>query len=119
MGYTATRAGEALAGGGLALLVVMPLAGIATGRLPARNMAAFGFACFACAFYYTSTHFTLTMTFGFASWLRILQMSPRSTRLPLTSAEAAKGRDPASWHKLPFISSSISKLRCRLIRTSW
>jgi DHA2 family multidrug resistance protein len=74
MGYTATRAGEALAGGGLALLVVMPMAGMATGRFPARNMAAFGFACFAGAFYYTSTHFTLTMTFGFASWLRILQM---------------------------------------------
>jgi len=74
MGYTATRAGEALAGGGLVLLVVMPMAGVATGRFPARNMAAFGFACFACAFYYTSTHFTLTMTFGFASWLRILQM---------------------------------------------
>jgi DHA2 family multidrug resistance protein len=74
MGYTATRAGEALAGGGLVLLVMMPVAGIATGRLPARNMAAFGFACFAVAFYYTSTHFTLDMTFGFASWLRILQM---------------------------------------------
>src|SRR3984957_202627 len=74
MGYTATRAGEALAGGGLALLVVMPLGGIATGKFPARNMAAFGFVCFAGAFYYTSTHFTLTMTFGFASWLRILQM---------------------------------------------
>src|ERR1700739_1063146 len=38
MGYTATRAGEALAGGGLALLVVMPLGGIATGRVPARKM---------------------------------------------------------------------------------
>ncbi|HSY03697.1 MAG TPA: DHA2 family efflux MFS transporter permease subunit [Acidobacteriaceae bacterium] len=75
MGYTATRAGEALAGGGLVLLVVMPMAGVATGRFPARNMAAFGFACFAGAFYYTSTHFTLTMTFGFASWLRVLQMS--------------------------------------------
>jgi DHA2 family multidrug resistance protein len=74
MGYTATRAGEALAGGGLVLLVMMPLGGIATGRFPARNMAAFGFASFAGAFYYTSTHFTLTMTFGFASWLRILQM---------------------------------------------
>src|ERR1700729_3328732 len=74
MGYTATRAGEALAGGGVALLVVMPLAGIATGKFPARNMAAFGFVCFACAFYYPSTHFTLTMIFGFASWLRILQM---------------------------------------------
>ncbi len=48
--------------------------GAATGRFPARNMAAFGFTCFASAFYYTSTHFTLTMTFGFASWLRVLQM---------------------------------------------
>jgi DHA2 family multidrug resistance protein len=52
----------------------MPLAGVATGKFPARNLAAFGFACFTLAFYYTSTHFTLTMTFGFASWLRILQM---------------------------------------------
>jgi DHA2 family multidrug resistance protein len=75
MGYTATLAGQALMGGGLALLVVMPLAGVATGRFPARNLAAFGFACFAIAFYYTSTHFTLTMTFGFASWLRVLQMA--------------------------------------------
>jgi len=53
----------------------MPLAGVFTGRFPARNLAAFGFACFAFAFYYTSTHFTLTMTFGFAAWLRILQMA--------------------------------------------
>jgi MFS transporter, DHA2 family, multidrug resistance protein len=74
MGYTATRAGEALAGGGAVLLVVMPMAGVATGKYPARNMAAFGFACFAVAFYYTSTHFTLDMTFAFASWLRVLQM---------------------------------------------
>jgi MFS transporter, DHA2 family, multidrug resistance protein len=74
MNYTATRAGEALAGGGLALLIFMPLAGIATGKFAARNMAAFGFVCFASAFYYTSTHFTLNMTFGFAAWLRILQM---------------------------------------------
>jgi DHA2 family multidrug resistance protein len=75
MGYTATLAGEALAGGGLILLVMMPLGGMATGRFPARNLAALGFVCFAGAFYYTSTHFTLTMTFGFAAWLRVLQMS--------------------------------------------
>jgi len=75
MRYTATLAGEALAGGGLVLLVVMPLGGMATGKFPARNLAAFGFVCFAGAFYYTSTHFTLTMTFGFAAWLRILQMA--------------------------------------------
>ena len=167
----------------------MPLAGMATGRFPARNMAAFGFACFAGAFYYTSTHFTLTMTFGFASWLRILQMfaipfafvaittaayvglpkeasnqvsgiinfvrnvggsifiavtgailtnrslfhqarlqesmqpgnpptSTKSTRLPLTSAVAAKGRVRASWPKLSSITNSISRLLRRLIRTS-
>jgi MFS transporter, DHA2 family, multidrug resistance protein len=75
MGYTATLAGQALAGGGLILLVIMPLAGMATGKYPARSLAGFGFVCFACAFYYTSTHFTLTMTFGFATWLRILQMT--------------------------------------------
>ena len=75
IGYTATLAGQALMGGGMALLVVMPLAGVATGKFPARNLAAFGFVCFAGAFYYTSTHFTLTMTFGFAVWLRILQMA--------------------------------------------
>jgi DHA2 family multidrug resistance protein len=75
MGYTATLAGQALAGGGLILMFVMPLGGIATGKFPARNLAAFGFVCFAGAFYYTSTHFTLTMTFAFAAWLRILQMA--------------------------------------------
>ncbi len=75
MGYNATLAGEALTGGGLILLVIMPLAGVATGKFPARNLAAFGFLCFAGAFYYTSTHFTLTMTFGFAAWLRVLQMA--------------------------------------------
>jgi DHA2 family multidrug resistance protein len=54
----------------------MPLTGIATGRFSARNLAAISFACFTGAFYYTSTHFALSMTFGFASWLRILQMIP-------------------------------------------
>jgi DHA2 family multidrug resistance protein len=76
LGYTATIAGEALTGGGLALLVVMPLAGIATGKFPARNLAAAGFAFFAIAYYYASTHVNLGMSFGFASWLRILQMIP-------------------------------------------
>lgn len=76
LGYTATIAGEALTGGGLTLLVVMPLAGVATSKFPARNLAAIGFAFFAFAYYYASTHLTLTMSFGFASWLRIIQMIP-------------------------------------------
>ena len=76
LGYTATIAGEALTGGGIALLFVMPLAGVATSKFPARNLAAIGFAFFAGAYYYASTHLTLDMSFGFASWLRILQMIP-------------------------------------------
>src|SRR5260370_18005338 len=48
MGYTATRAGEALAGGGLALLVVMPLAGIATCTFPAANISAARLAPIPC-----------------------------------------------------------------------
>jgi DHA2 family multidrug resistance protein len=74
--YTATSAGEALTGGGLALLVIMPLSGIATGRFPARNIAAIGFAGFVGAFYYTSTHLTLNQSFGFNTWLRVLQVAP-------------------------------------------
>jgi DHA2 family multidrug resistance protein len=76
LGYTATIAGEALTGGGIALLVVMPLAGIATGRFAARNLAAVGFAFFAIAFYYISTHTTLGISFGENTFLRIILMIP-------------------------------------------
>src|SRR6202789_3353186 len=74
LGYTATVAGEALTGGGIALLILAPLSGIASDKFSALNFAIGGFPFFAFAFSYISTHFTLDMTFGFASWLRILQM---------------------------------------------
>jgi len=76
LNYTATLAGEALTAGGVALLLIMPLAGMATGRFAARYILALGFALFAAAFYYTSTHLNLGMSFGFNSWLRIVQVSP-------------------------------------------
>ena len=76
LGYTATAAGEALTGGGLALVIMMPFAGILTGKFPARNLAALGFTFFAGAFFYASTHLTLQMSFGFNTWLRITQMLP-------------------------------------------
>ena len=74
--YTATLAGEALTGGGVALLVVMPLAGVATGRFAARNIAVLGFAFFAGAFYYTSTQLNVNMSFGSSTWLRVWQVVP-------------------------------------------
>jgi DHA2 family multidrug resistance protein len=76
LNYTATLAGEALTAGGVALLLMMPLAGFATGRFAARYILAFGFAFFAAGFYYSSTHLNLGMSFGFNSWLRIVQVLP-------------------------------------------
>ncbi len=76
LGYTATKAGEALTGGGIALLIVMPMAGVAVGKFPARNLVMIGFAFFAYSFYYSSTHISLDVSFNFNAFLRILQMLP-------------------------------------------
>ncbi len=76
LGYTATIAGEALTGGGIALLVVMPLAGIATGKFPARNLVAIGFVFFAAAFYWNSITLNLGLSFGYNTFLRIILMVP-------------------------------------------
>ena len=74
LGYTATIAGLALGGGGLVLLVVMPLAGQAVTRFPARNIICFGFFLFAIGYIYSATHLNLGMSFGFASWMRMVQI---------------------------------------------
>ncbi len=76
LGYTATLAGEALTGGGIVLLFMMPLAGFATGKFAARNLVAGGFALFALAFYYNSVTLNLGLSFGMNTWLRIILMIP-------------------------------------------
>jgi DHA2 family multidrug resistance protein len=74
LGYTATIAGLSLSVGGLVLLVVMPLAGQAVTRFPARNIICFGFILFTLGFFYSATHVSLGISFGFASWLRVVQI---------------------------------------------
>ncbi len=76
LGYTATIAGEALTAGGISLIIVMPLAGIATGKFAARNLAALGFASFAAAFYWNSATVNLGLSFGYNSFLRVILMLP-------------------------------------------
>jgi len=76
LGYTATNAGLALTAGGFSLLVVMPFAGWATGKFPARNVAACGFIIFAFSFWYSTTKLSLDMSFANASWLRVIQLAP-------------------------------------------
>jgi DHA2 family multidrug resistance protein len=74
LGYTATIAGLALSAGGLVLLIAMPMAGIAVSKFPARNIIIFGFLLFVVGYFYSARRTNLDMSFGFASWLRVVQV---------------------------------------------
>ncbi|HTX76171.1 MAG TPA: DHA2 family efflux MFS transporter permease subunit [Terracidiphilus sp.] len=76
LGYTATTAGLALTAGGIALVVVMPMAGIATSRISARTLTMIGFIMFVFTFRYAAYVSSLQMSFAQASWLRVVQMLP-------------------------------------------
>jgi DHA2 family multidrug resistance protein len=76
LGYTATTAGMALTAGGLALVVMMPLAGWATGKISARTLTVCGFILFTLSFRYAAAVTNLQMSFAEASWLRVVQMLP-------------------------------------------
>jgi MFS transporter, DHA2 family, multidrug resistance protein len=76
LGYTATSAGKALTAGGIALIVVMPVAGWATGKFSARTLAVLGFILFTFTFRYAAHVTNLQMSFSQASWLRVIQMLP-------------------------------------------
>jgi DHA2 family multidrug resistance protein len=74
--WNATTAGLALTAGGVVLLIVMPMAGYATGKFAARYLAMCGFTLFVITFRYAADVTTLEMTFSAASWLRVVQMMP-------------------------------------------
>ena len=76
LGYNATTAGLALTAGGIALVIVMPLAGFATGKISARTLAVAGFIMFIVTFRYAAYVTNLQMSFAQASWLRVVQMLP-------------------------------------------
>ena len=76
LGWTATNAGMALTAGGFALLIVMPFAGYATGKVSARTLTVIGFSMFFLTFRYAARITTLDMSFSAASWLRVVQMLP-------------------------------------------
>jgi DHA2 family multidrug resistance protein len=74
LGYPAVVAGEALAGGGFAMLLALPFVGTMVSRVDPRKMMAFGFVSISAAMYYMSTLFSLTMDFRAAFLMRTLQM---------------------------------------------
>lgn len=76
LGYTATTAGLALTAGGIALVIVMPFAGYATGKVSARTLVMIGFVMFVFTFRYAAYVTTLDMTFVQCEVLRVIQMIP-------------------------------------------
>ena len=73
VGYTAESAGLVLSGGGAILLFLMPVAGTLASKVQARYLIAFGWLTLSLAMYYSTQHLDLGISFGEASWMRILQ----------------------------------------------
>ncbi|MGO9895277.1 MAG: DHA2 family efflux MFS transporter permease subunit [Bryobacteraceae bacterium] len=73
LGYPAQLSGEALAGGGIVMLLMMPVAGALVSRIDPRLMMAFGFWTTAASLYFIATHLSLEMDFRTAFLLRTYQ----------------------------------------------
>src|SRR5947208_4100722 len=74
MGYTAESAGLVLSGGGLLLLFLMPIAGTLASKVQARYIIAFGWLALSIAMYYSTQYLNLSISFGSASLLRVMQV---------------------------------------------
>jgi MFS transporter, DHA2 family, multidrug resistance protein len=74
MGYTAGLAGLVLSGGGLVLLIMMPITGRLTSKIQARYLIAMGWFCLAVGLFYSAHQIDLFISFRFAMWLRITQV---------------------------------------------
>jgi DHA2 family multidrug resistance protein len=73
LGYTAIKAGEAISGGGIAMMFMMPIAGILISRVDPRYMMVCGFGMTALSLFHMSTHLTMGIDFGTAAMLRVYQ----------------------------------------------
>jgi DHA2 family multidrug resistance protein len=74
MGYTAELAGLVLSGGGLVLLIMMPIVGRLTSKIQARWLIATGWLCLAIGLFYCAHKIDLFISFRFAMWLRVAQV---------------------------------------------
>ena len=74
MGYTAESAGLVLSGGGVLLLLLMPVVGALSSRAQARHLIAFGWLALSFAMYYSTRRLDLDISFRSASLLRLVQV---------------------------------------------
>jgi DHA2 family multidrug resistance protein len=94
-GYTAMLSGLALMPGGLAMLVLMPLAGQASNVVQPRYMMAFGMAVVAAAMYHL-TSLSPAADFSYFAWARVyITVGLPFLFIPITSSSYA-GLPPES-----------------------
>jgi MFS transporter, DHA2 family, multidrug resistance protein len=87
--YTAMLSGLALMPGGLAMLLLMPVAGQVTGRLQPKYLMAFGMFVIALSMWHL-TSLTPDADFGYFSWARVFQtVGLPFLFIPITSASYA------------------------------
>jgi DHA2 family multidrug resistance protein len=71
--YTAMLSGLAMMPGGIAMLVLMPVAGMVTGRVQPKYLMTLGLAGVAASMWY-STSLTPDASFDYFGWVRVYQM---------------------------------------------
>jgi len=76
MRYTAEKAGLVMSAAALVLLMELPLVGRLTTKVQGRHLVAFGWLALACTMYLSTKRIDLQISFGSATWLRILQYIP-------------------------------------------
>jgi DHA2 family multidrug resistance protein len=74
LGYTAELAGLAISAGGLMVLIEMPIVGQLTTRVPVRYIIATGWLALTFAMGYSALRMNLLISFGAATWIRIIQV---------------------------------------------
>jgi DHA2 family multidrug resistance protein len=75
MGYSSETAGLVLSGGGILLLILMPIVGVLTSKVQARYIIATGWLLTCGAMYYSAQHLDLEISFWSASLLRVVQVA--------------------------------------------
>jgi DHA2 family multidrug resistance protein len=70
--YTATLSGLAMMPGGLAMLLIMPIAGFVTGRFQPKYLMVLGLTSIALSMWY-STSLTSDASFDYFAWVRVYQ----------------------------------------------
>ena len=74
VGYSSESAGLVLSGGGLVLLVLLPMVGTLAGRIQLRYLIAFGWLALSLAMAFSARHLDQEISFWSASLLRITQV---------------------------------------------